>query len=219
MPQERTLVIADTHLGYAWTQRLRGQLLPLGDEDTAARVAALLIDYPASRVVILGDVVHSAVVAEKLAPPLRDLCERVVTNERELVLVLGNHDRGLAECLRAWRLPARTMSAVALPGFHLVHGDLPLTDVADDATVLSGHEHPSLQLDDGVATRAKVPAFLLAPRAVLLPAFSAWAAGTVARAGGFQGPVAHGFDYRESVACLGSRVLRLPFPLRRRIDP
>ena len=217
LPESQSLVIADTHLGYAWTQRQRGQLLPLAPDDTVARLEALLADYPARTVILLGDVVHAATPTETLAAPLRDLCGRVVTADRKLVLVLGNHDHGLPECLRAWRLPVTTVLEHTFPGWLFVHGDRPLPAMAEGVTVLSGHEHPSLRLGDGVATSAKVPAFLLNRKAVLLPAFSNWAAGTVSHGGGFLGPVAQQFDYTEAVACFGNRLLRLPFPLVRRM--
>lgn len=219
LPEARALVVADTHLGFAWVQRQRGQLLPLGVDDTLPRLEALLADYPARQVILLGDVVHAAVASERLEQVLRDLVRGVVTPERRLTCVLGNHDRGLPERLRGCGLPVETALEVALPGFQLLHGDRLLSVPLPGTRTLSGHEHPCLRLDDGVATRAKVPAFLVGPDAVLLPAFSSWAAGTVAQPGQFLGPVARQATYTTAVACLGPRLLRLPFPLVRPAPP
>ena len=216
LPDVEALVVADTHLGYAWVQRQRGQLLPLGLEDTLPRLEALLADYPARQVIVLGDVVHAALATDRMAEAVRELVQTIVTPTRRLSFVLGNHDRGLPDRLRTWGLPVTTVAEVSLPGFRLVHGDQAVASPGPGTRILSGHEHPSLLLDDGVATRAKVPAFLVGPDAVLLPAFSRWAAGSLAQPGHFSGPVARQASYTTAVACLGERLLRLPFPLPRR---
>ena len=212
LPTVKILALADTHLGFAWVQRRRGQLLPLTDDDTVPRLRSLLTDYPAQTVAILGDVVHQAVAVDALRDLLRELCEAVVRPGRVLCLVLGNHDSGLIERVAKWHLPVPVARELSLPGWQLVHGDQPVK-AQPDAMTLSGHEHPCVTLGDGVATRAKVPAFLLGKQSLLLPAFSSWAAGTSAHPGGFSGPVANASQYSHAIACLGPRLLRLPFPV------
>lgn len=212
LPGSGILAVADTHLGFAWVQRRRGQLVPITRDDTASRLEQLAAHYSVRTVVILGDVVHEAVAGEVLSGLLQELCDRLVQSGRQLVFVLGNHDRGLPRQVQSAKLPVSVVSRFSIPGFEFVHGDQP--QPADlGGQVLSGHEHPSLVLGDGVATRAKVPCFLVAPRAILLPAFSEWAAGTIARPGQFLGPVANETPYTSAVACLGPRLLRLVFPL------
>ncbi len=212
LPAAKILALADTHLGFAWVQRRRGQLLPLTDDDTVARIRALLADYPAQTVAILGDVVHQTLAVDALRELLSELCEAVVQPGRALSLILGNHDSGLAERVAKWQLPVTPVRELSLPGWQLVHGDKPVKGQPEVMT-LSGHEHPCVTLGDGVATRAKVPAFLLGKRALLLPAFSSWAAGTNAHPGGFSGPVANASQYSHAIVCLGPRLLRLPFPV------
>jgi len=206
------LAIADTHLGYAWAERRRGQLLPVPADDTAARLEQLLQTYPTQTVVMVGDCVHQAAAMPVLATVLREFCHRITVGGRRLVGVLGNHDRELPARVRDWSLPMEVVPAFSIPGFHFVHGDQPLLRPPAGARIVSGHEHPSLSLGDGVATRAKVPAFLLGDRSLLLPAFSLWAAGTVAGTATFLGPVASAGQYTRAIACLGPRLLSLPFP-------
>jgi len=71
---ERTLIVADVHLGYAWTQRQRGALLPLAEvEETASRLLALQAEYRPATLVLLGDLVHGPPLAEPVEAGVRDL--------------------------------------------------------------------------------------------------------------------------------------------------
>ena len=89
---ERTLIVADLHLGYAWAHRSGGQLMPLSRPATVVdRLRALIGDYSAQRLVILGDIVHHAVQAEGLRKELDELSSLAALCE--VVLILGNHDR------------------------------------------------------------------------------------------------------------------------------
>src|ERR1041385_6782379 len=66
------LAVADLHLGYAWTHRAQGQLMPVSPKDNVLdRLAALLVDYQPARLVLLGDIVHRALPVPAL---LDELC-------------------------------------------------------------------------------------------------------------------------------------------------
>src|SRR5689334_8598571 len=71
--KEKTLAIADLHLGYAWTHRAQGQLMPLAKDDALARFEILLNDYEPKRVILLGDIVHRALPVPALLDELRGL--------------------------------------------------------------------------------------------------------------------------------------------------
>jgi hypothetical protein len=75
---ERTLVVADLHVGYVWAQRQSGQLLPLSaSDDTADRLFALAEDYDAQSIVLLGDIVHAAVSLPELWRGTRELVRAI----------------------------------------------------------------------------------------------------------------------------------------------
>ncbi len=208
LPLARVLAVADTHLGYAWVQRARGHLLPLGPpDDTLDRLGSLVRDYQPDRLVILGDVVHAAREVPGLSEALAAV-EQLVPGR--VTFVLGNHDRCLAECLVKWGIGAACTTELNVPGFQLLHGDREPGPLPPGARRLSGHEHPSVVLGDGLATQLKVPAFIIGRHGIVLPAFSSWAAGGVIGRGGFMGPVAAGIGIESRVACLGPRLLRLP---------
>ena len=76
---------------------------------------------------------------------------------------------------------------------------------------IQGHLHPALVLDDGVASRVKVPCFLVAPGRLVLPAFSEMAAGVAVDRSGLVQDAGDTLRFESAVACLGPRLLRIPF--------
>ena len=89
LPGPRLLAVADTHLGHAWVQRARGQLVPVGTpDDSLDRLAALVRDHAARRLVIVGDVVHAALDVPGLRDHLAALAtlapEGAVSLEKEI---------------------------------------------------------------------------------------------------------------------------------------
>ena len=217
LPRSRCLAVADLHLGEAWARRARGQLVPLAGGDTAvARLKSLVECYQPERLVLLGDIVHAALPLEGIRSAVTDLAslERAGLT---LDLCLGNHDRHLPRQLERWGLRWKTVSQVALPEAVLFHGDVPVAPPGCSAAGgqerwrIQGHLHPALLLDDGVASRVKVPCFLVGPGRLVLPAFSEMAAGVaVDRSGGVQ-DAEETLRFESAVACLGPRLLRIPF--------
>ncbi len=208
---EGVLAVADLHLGYAWTHRARGQILPLSAPDqTLPRLHALLNDYRPQKLVLLGDIVHGVVPVEEMQAELRAVLA-ALRGRVEVTLIAGNHDRQLA------RLLGEPIPLEHRAGPHLlVHGDL-----RDDATaathlatakasggwVLMGHEHPSITLSDRVAHHARVPCFLLGEGLLVLPAFSDWAAGANVRAGEYLSPLTQLAAPARAVAILAGKLL------------
>lgn len=217
LEKSRRLVVADLHLGFAWVQRRRGQLLPVSvADDTPARLAELCRDWDPLEIVVLGDVVHEAVPLEAVREELAAVLE-AAGSERRWRLILGNHDRRLGTRLAEWGLGLPCMAEWTEEAFGFVHGDaLPSGDGGEcGGWVLSGHEHPAVELGDGGTRRAKVPAFLLGVgpdgrRALVVPAFSRWAAGCVMGRRPFLGAWAERVRWETAVACLGPRLLPIP---------
>lgn len=94
IPSEICLVVCDVHLGFAGAQRRRGQLGPLAERDAAARLSHQLDLLSPTKIVVLGDLVH----APRACAEQRRLVETTVeawAARTEVILVEGNHDRGL----------------------------------------------------------------------------------------------------------------------------
>jgi putative SbcD/Mre11-related phosphoesterase len=212
----RVLAVADLHLGYAWAHRASGQLMPLSaEEDTAERLIKLIDRYRPEEVVILGDIVHRAIDAPALHTELRWLALTVGERAR-LRLIGGNHDRQLAALLAASGIALEVADMIAVGPHLLLHGDEPneavaeahlRTHAAQGGRVIFGHEHPAFILSDGVASRIKCPCFLAGAEALILPAFSLWAAGTAFGGGALLSPYARRTCFDRAVAIVGEKLL------------
>ena len=216
----RVLAVADLHLGYAWAHRAEGNLLPISaQEDTTERLIRLIDRYQPSEVVILGDVVHRAVDAPALHTELRWLALNVGERAR-LRLIGGNHDRQLAATLAAAGIALEIDEAIEIGPHVLLHGEERHAATAEErlaqfrarsGRVILGHEHPAITLGDGVASRAKCPCFLVGPDLIVVPAFSAWAAGTETRNDHFLSPYPRLAPPTHAIAILAGKLL----PVRR----
>lgn len=217
LPDERTALVADVHLGYGWAQRRRGQLGPVEDTSTLPKLEALLEELHPQQLVILGDVVH----APRPAPAERALVEAAIqqlSTKAELTLVLGNHDRGF---MRDYpELPIRVCRTWSAAGLLAVHGDRPAGIPVEGITAL-GHLHPALGIMDDAGASQRIPVFLISPRAVVLPAWSPYAAGFDVRrsipkeVGAVLGP-----GEVEVIAATGKRLVRVgPLALIRAKSP
>ncbi len=216
VPSEQVLAVADLHLGYAWAQRRRGLLLPVeGVEDTAVRLQELIGDYQPRQLVVLGDIVHQVSQIPMLESLLSDLCRRLA-RDCELVFCRGNHDQKLETLIAAQSLPVRLVDEWHTGNWRWLHGDHPesvstLRLESTSSMVAMGHEHPCLRLEDGMASSIKVPCFLVSERLVILPAFSHWAAGSVIGQRPFLGSRAREVSFQSVYACMGHRLLEMPW--------
>lgn len=212
--RQKALAVADLHLGYAWAQRSRGSLLPLSaPEETIAQLLELVRDYGAEQLFVLGDIVQRAVPLEPVRAQLHELCG-TVGGVVKLRLLGGNHDRGLGALLHECAIALEMESAAYLDGHLLLHGDAAPSsrgshEVSPGNRIFIGHEHPAIRLGDGVAS-VKCPCFLVGPRVVVLPAFSAWAAGSNVRQDQFLSPLARDAEFTHAVAILAGKVLPVP---------
>ncbi|CAN5704777.1 ligase-associated DNA damage response endonuclease PdeM [soil metagenome] len=172
-PAERTLFVADLHLGKAAVFRRRGVPVPDGDDTRdLARLAALVGrlegDPPGvERIVVLGELVHGA---GSWTAGLEQALERSLPPER--ILVRGNHDLSGGDPPRAlgFRVVAE---GAALGPFALRHA--PRIGTGDPPHI-AGHLHPVFRLR-GPGDRLRIPCFVLGPDYLVLPAWGTFTGG------------------------------------------
>jgi putative SbcD/Mre11-related phosphoesterase len=210
IPAESALLVADVHLGYAWAQRRRGQLGPLTEGGVNAKLTQVLEELDPRLLLVLGDLVHAP------RPGLEE--KRVIEQSlqgfaqgRQLVLVQGNHDRGFARDFG--HLPVTVRPFWSGESITAVHGDRPEEyPLPEGQTLVVGHWHPSVSIADSAGATLRMPVFLVWPKAIVLPAFSPFAAGfDVSR--GFPAAMLEsipcGKQAAEVYAASGKRIRRL----------
>lgn len=188
-PAQRTLYIADLHLGKGDAFRLAGIALPSGGSALdLARLQRLLQHTGASTLRVLGDFLHGPTSQRSW----RDHWNawRAVHDRLRISVVTGNHDRALAGAGLDLELlgPAFDDGPFALRHAPQVHPHL---------HVLCGHLHP-VAAPAGLGRRW--PAFWLQPGMTVLPAFSRFT-------GGWRPPATPGATL---MACVEESLIEIP---------
>jgi putative SbcD/Mre11-related phosphoesterase len=162
----RTGVVADLHLGYAEARQRAGEAVPVVPLNCVlAPLEQTLARHGLNRLVVAGDLLEEGYCRKALAGFQAWLHTRAV----KLVGVApGNHDRSRGDALAEGGWPLKE-DGVALGTWRVVHGDGPLPE----GPCVQGHEHPWVRWRRGPAA----PCYLVAENRLVLPAYSADAAG------------------------------------------
>ena len=168
LPQHRTLLVADAHIGKAVSFRRLGVPVPEATTDaTLARLDAALQATGAERIVFLGDLLHSA-RAHAAATMAAVQRWRQRHGQLHLVLVRGNHDQHAGDPPANWQVQA-VDEPLALSGLSLQHHPQPQPGAT--GYVLAGHVHPGAVLGGRAHDRLRLPCFHFGAQVGLLPAF------------------------------------------------
>jgi DNA ligase-associated metallophosphoesterase len=180
-PAERTMFIADTHLGKAAVFRARGLPVPRGTtSSTLQRLSQALARLPTQRLVVLGDFLHARESqATGTVQALRTWREAHAA--LECLIVQGNHDRhaGRIESALGFTLSTTPYVVPGLIGVHEAHEADGLIDTsapAERPLVLAGHVHPVVTLT-GKLDRLRLPCYVLRDGVLTLPSFGDFTGG------------------------------------------
>jgi DNA ligase-associated metallophosphoesterase len=170
-PAERTLLIADAHLGKAVSFRRLGVPVPEATtRGTLDAIDVLLAAHEAQRIVFLGDLLHSR-HAHAPATLTTVAAWREQRPRLELVLVRGNHDDRAGDPPSSWGVHCvdEPHYLPAAPRLALCHHPRP----RPGDSVLAGHLHPCISIGRGI-DRLRLPCFHVGAGVVVLPAFGAF---------------------------------------------
>ncbi len=164
-PAEKTLFVADLHLGKG--AAFRAAALPVPEGSTAATLAKLscLIEgLDATKLVLLGDLWHSRAGRDT------GTCERFSAWRKrfsavEMILAVGNHDARSGD-LSLDNLRVST-DPVSLGPFLGTHHPQEMSG----GYVLCGHLHPAVELVGRGRQAMRLPCFWICDRYAVLPAF------------------------------------------------
>lgn len=168
-PEQRMLLVADLHLGKAQSFRRLGVPVPHGTTaETLQALDALLQRHRATRLVCLGDFLHSA---HAQAPGVVGAVGHWRARHPALAvtLVRGNHDRHAGDPPRSLGLEIVDEPWVNGP-LALCHHPRPRPGV----TVLAGHLHPCVSVGGRAHERLRLPCFVADDGLLVLPAFGAF---------------------------------------------
>ena len=154
LPESRTLLVADAHVGKAVSFRTLGVPVPRGTTtENLDQLSALVADSAALRIVFLGDFLHSR---RSHAPATLGAIARwrEAHPDLELTLVRGNHDDRAGDPPAGLRIDV-VDEPLPLGPFALCHDPKPVAG----RYVLAGHWHPCISVRGRAFERLRLPCF------------------------------------------------------------
>lgn len=171
-PAERTLFVADLHIGKAATYRALGQPVPGGTtQENLARLDALATARQPTHIVFLGDFLHAA---QARTPQILGLLAdwRMRHAGIDMTLVRGNHDSRAGD-------PPAALGIEVVDEPHLLGPFACCHHPQTHPThfVLAGHLHPACSLHGPGRDRLRMPCFVHEGDQAILPAFGEFTGG------------------------------------------
>jgi DNA ligase-associated metallophosphoesterase len=169
LPEHRTLLVADAHIGKAVSFRRLGVPVPGGTTtETLQRLSAAVAATGAEEIVFLGDLLHSA-RSRAAATWAAVAAWREAHAHLRLTLVRGNHDSHAGDPPAGWEVRC-VDEPWALGSLALCHHPQPVPG----AYALAGHLHPAVVLGGRAHERLRLPCFHFGAAVGVLPAFGAF---------------------------------------------
>lgn len=162
-PDRHALILSDLHLGKGDIFRAAGIAVPSGGtQKDLNTLAALIGDYGAREVIIVGDLIHAARPNPLWLSTWRDF--QAQHREVSMHVVIGNHDRHLDHAT----LNVEPHTMIEWDGITFAH------DQIAAEYQINGHVHPMVNVP-GITGRW--PCFWVRENTLTLPAFSLFTGG------------------------------------------
>ncbi len=168
-PREKTLLVADLHLGKPAAFRQSGLAVP---ESTTThdleRLEHALHRTGSERLIILGDFFHAAAGRQSA---MMEVVQGWREKQKRLKIILlpGNHDQRAGPPPIAWNIQSVGESWAVSP-FLFCHEPKEVPG----HYVLSGHVHPAILLRENFGPGLRAPCFCFGPRRAIMPAFGSF---------------------------------------------
>lgn len=167
-PREKTLIIADLHLGKPAAFRRSGMPVPENTTvDDLARLGNILDATGSQRLMILGDFFHATA---GLQPEMLDSVGawRKMRSGLKISLTLGNHDKRAGRPPDSWKIEILETKRIAPFLFQHEPGE------SVEGYVLSGHIHPAISISEKFGGGIRTACFCFGERCAILPAFGSF---------------------------------------------
>ncbi len=168
--KERTVIVADFHLGYGTVLKEDGMSIPTFQmENILDRLANIKNRYEPDSFIVLGDFKHN--FGRSKSQEFNEILDIVdyLMEDCSLIMIKGNHDNYLQNYANIKGVPFYEKNML-LEDMSLTHGHL---KIRWEGLQIMGHEHPAIEIKDEVGSKLRLPCFLYHPKReiVVLPAF------------------------------------------------
>lgn len=183
-PENNLLVISDLHLGLEKTMTSKGNYVPSSQlDDIKEDIIEGKEENGASRILVNGDLKNQFRTSYSETEEIEEFLNFLKAEFDEVIVIEGNHDTFIESTLE--KADIKLKDHFLEDGKLYIHGheELGKYELQEFDTVLIGHEHPAIALEDEIGVREKIPALLYGPmekdrRIIVMPAFSRIANGT-----------------------------------------
>ncbi len=161
--QERTLIIADLHLGWEINLIRKGIHVPSQMPKIRRKLLQLTSVTKPTSLVILGDVKHTIAKAEPGEwRDIPEFFETINAKISNIQVIRGNHDGNL-EPLLSPNIQLHPSTGIPLNNAGLFHGHTwPSKKLLKCNTLVMGHAHPTVAFRDSLGFRITVPVWVKA---------------------------------------------------------
>ncbi|WP_051279621.1 ligase-associated DNA damage response endonuclease PdeM [Hellea balneolensis] len=169
IPESKTLLVADMHFEKgSYLREVGRSVLPSFDtHDTLERLSEIASDYGPKSIIALGDSFHDVAADERLSPDAATRLNQLVTPDRDLIWILGNHDPDIPKTLYGQRED------------HIQTGDFLLTHhpyAVEQGVNICGHYHPKAKIKAKLGSVSS-PCFAISESCIILPSFGTYTGG------------------------------------------
>lgn len=171
------LVLSDVHLGLEGSMTSKGSYVPRFQlDDLLEEIEEMKNETGADRVLVNGDLKNQYSTSYTEKQEVEEFLDFLKENFSEVILIEGNHDTFLDNTADKKDLELR--DEYLEDGILFTHGHESIQDLDEEFdTVVIGHEHPALALNDEVGVKEKVACFLYGEleddkSIIVLPAYS-----------------------------------------------
>ena len=183
-PENDLLVISDLHLGLEKTMTSKGNYVPSSQlDDIKDDIREAQKETEASRILVNGDLKNQYRTSYSETEEIEEFLNFLKAEFDEVIVIEGNHDTFIESTME--KADIELEDHYLEDGKLYIHGheELGQYELQDFETVIIGHEHPAIALEDEIGVREKIPALLYGPmekdrRIIVMPAFSRIANGT-----------------------------------------
>jgi putative SbcD/Mre11-related phosphoesterase len=151
---DRTMVVADLHIGIEFVFRESGFVIPKQTERMLERLIDVAVRHEGERLVIVGDLKHKIKsVSPQERAEIPSFFDRILEVVPEIHLVPGNHDANILSILPE-EVDVHDPVGFELDGVGFTHGYAwPSQEAMDTEVLCMGHIHPSVMFVDRLGLR------------------------------------------------------------------
>jgi len=144
----KTLVIADSHIGYEESLNKQGVFIPRFQfRDLILRLEKILSNVKLDTIIINGDIKHEfGRISEQEWRNTLKLIDFLSKQCKRLILIKGNHDKNLGPIAEKRNIDI--VDNFVMGDILITHGHKEIKELKGIKTIIIGHEHPAVSFKE-----------------------------------------------------------------------